>query len=95
MIGSKSVEHITIFSAKDSETIFTTNSLVSLIFLKVSFSLPSQPRLAGQNIIVGGLEHTPLKYEKGAKLNILLFETVETNAMGLGTIEPIISLCVS
>jgi hypothetical protein len=61
----------------------------------VSFSAPSQPRLAGQNTIVGDFEHTPLKYENGAKLKLLSLEIVETNAIGLGTIDPIMSLCTS
>ena len=65
------------------------------MLIKVSFSLPSHPLLAGANMIVGGFEQTPLKYEKGARLLIPLFEVVETKAIGLGTIEPIISLCVS
>ena len=47
----------------------------------MSFSAPSQPRLAGQNTIVGGFEHTPLKYENGAKLKLLSLEIVETNAI--------------
>ena len=92
---SKSVEHLTICSVIDSETILTTNSFVSLILINVSFSEPSHPLLAGANIIVGGLEHTPLKYEKGAMLFCLFFDIVDTNAIGLGTIEPIISLCIS
>ena len=48
-------------SAKDSEIIFTTNCLFFWILIRVSFLLPSQPLLAGANIIVGGLEQTPLK----------------------------------
>ena len=74
---------------------FTTNWLLSLILVRVSFSLPSQPRLAGANMIVGGFEQTPLKYEKGAILFFPSFDIVDTNAIGLGTIDPIISLCVS
>jgi hypothetical protein len=73
----------------------TTNSFVSRILTRVSFSDPSHPRLAGANIIVGGLEHTPLKYEKGAILFFPSLLAVETKAIGLGTIDPIINLCVS
>tara|TARA_B110000438_G_C15350151_1_gene451732 strand:- start:217 stop:348 length:132 start_codon:yes stop_codon:yes gene_type:complete len=43
-------------------------------------------------MIVGGLEQTPLKYEKGARFFIPFFEIVDTRAIGLGTIEPIMSL---
>jgi|TARA_Y100000748_G_C15434546_1_gene464586 hypothetical protein len=46
-------------------------------------------------MIVGGFEQTPLKYEKGAMLFPPSFDIVDTNAIGLGTIDPIISLCVS
>ena len=35
------------------------NSFDSRIFTSVSFSLPSQPLLAGANITVGGFEQTP------------------------------------
>jgi hypothetical protein len=41
---------------------------------------------------MGGLEVTPLKKEKGATLKIPDFEVVETRAIGLGTIEPIMSI---
>ena len=61
MSGSKSVLQAIICSTNDSDTRLMLNSLVSLIFFKVSFSLPSQPLLAGANIIVGGFEQTPLK----------------------------------
>ena len=44
-----------------AETIFTTNYSVSRILISVSFSSPSQPRRAGANMMVGGLEQTPLK----------------------------------
>ena len=43
----------------------------------------------------GGLEQIPLKYENGARFSSPSLEIVETNAMGRGTIDPIISLCVS
>ena len=62
------------------------------MFFNVSFSLPSHPLRAGANIIVGGLEQTPLKYEKGAILFDFFRLVVATNAIGLGIIDPIISL---
>ena len=43
----------------------------------------------------GGLEQTPLKYEKGAKLFFPSNDTVETSAIGLGNIDPIIILWFS
>jgi hypothetical protein len=46
-------------------------------------------------MMVGGLEHTPLKYEKGARFNVPFIEQVETKAMGLGRMEPIIILWFS
>jgi hypothetical protein len=43
-------------------------------------------------MIVGGLEQTPLKYENGAILFFPFLDNVDTNAIGLGTMEPIINL---
>jgi hypothetical protein len=43
----------------------------------------------------GGSEQIPLKYEKGARFSIPSFDSVDTNAMGRGTMDPIMSLCVS
>jgi len=43
-------------------------------------------------MIVGGLEHIPLKKENGATLYSPCLEIVDTRAMGRGTIDPIISL---
>ena len=42
--------------------------------------------------MVGGLEQTPLKYEKGARFKIPPGEQVDTSAIGRGTIDPIMSL---
>ena len=46
----------------------------------------------GQKSIVGGLALTPVKKLKGARLRIPSGLMLETNAMGRGTITPIISL---
>jgi hypothetical protein len=43
-------------------------------------------------MMVGGLAQTPLKYENGAKFGVPSFESVETRAIGLGTMEPIMIL---
>ena len=45
--------------------------------------------------MVGGLEQTPLKYEKGARFKIPSGEQVDTSAIGRGTIDPIMSLWLS
>lgn len=45
--------------------------------------------------MVGGLEQTPLKYEKGARFKTSSGEQVETKAMGRGKMEPIINLWFS
>jgi hypothetical protein len=45
--------------------------------------------------MVGGLEQTPLKYENGAKLFFPSNDIVDTSAMGLGNIDPIIILWFS
>jgi hypothetical protein len=42
--------------------------------------------------MVGGFEQTPLKNEKGATLFFPFLERVDTKAMGLGTMDPIINL---
>jgi hypothetical protein len=42
--------------------------------------------------MVGGFEQTPLKKENGATLSIPSLDFVETNAIGRGTIDPIINL---
>ena len=65
------------------------------MLFNVSFVCPSYPLLDGANIIDGGFEHTPLKYEKGAKLFFPFGDILDTSAIGLGSIEPIIILWFS
>src|SRR5262245_20904226 len=85
------------FCAYASIAALTTNcpvppSLTGLQLRSVSFAEPSA-LFAGQNRSVIGLEPTPLKNENGARLNDVPFgETVETNAIGLGTMQPMRSL---
>jgi hypothetical protein len=43
----------------------------------------------GQNSTVGGLGHTTLKKENGARLGLPLTLTVEIQPIGRGTTEPI------
>ena len=49
----------------------------------------------GQKQITGGLALTPVKKLKGARFGIPSGLSVETNAMGRGTMAPISSLYVS
>jgi hypothetical protein len=70
---------------------FTTNSFVASTFESVSFCKPSF-RITVENKIVGGFEQTPLKKLNGARFRIPSLLIVETSAIGLGTIEPIINL---
>ena len=90
--GGNSAEQMFIRSAISSDTTFTTNSPVASMLRIVSFLAPSLSRTMGQNSIVGGLALTPVKKLKGARLRIPSTFTVETNAMGRGTMTPIISL---
>lgn len=60
-------------------------------FLSVSLSDPSG-LFAGQKSSIIGSEPTPLKKEKGATFGRPSADTVETTAIGRGTIPPIMSL---
>src|SRR5438045_2477497 len=81
-----------IFSTKSSETIFTTNCLVSQMFRSVSFCSPSLPRTIGEKQITGGFALTAVKKLKGARFRMPPLLNVDTNAIGLGTITPTINL---
>jgi hypothetical protein len=48
--------------------------------------------MPGQNRTVGGLAHTALKNENGARFDSPLSSTVETQPIGRGRMEPIMIL---
>src|SRR5687768_57697 len=87
--GSASTEEVFMAGNKLSVTIFTTNSLVARTLFNVSFLLPSIPRISGQNNTVGGLEHTTLKKENGARLGRPCRSRLEIQPMGRGRTEPV------
>lgn len=74
----------------------TTNSpvppsLTGLALRSVSFSVPSS-LFAGQIITIIGSDPIAVKNENGARFTLPSTPTVETNAIGRGTIPPISSL---
>ena len=75
-----------------SVTTLTTNSPVTRMFCNVSFSCPSLKRRSGAKHTVGGSAATPVKNENGARFGTSCALQVETNAIGRGNIEPMISL---
>jgi hypothetical protein len=85
-----------------SLTTFTTNSPVSSTLRSVSLrrskigwlskAACAGVRTTGQNSTVGGLEPTPVKKLKGARLGTPLRSRVETSATGRGTMMPVMSL---
>src|ERR1700719_845607 len=93
--GGNSADVIFICCANSSDTVFTTNSRVTVMLCSVSFRGRGPRRRIGQKQITGGLALTPVKKLKGARFGIPSGLKVDTNAMGRGTIAPISSLYVS
>ena len=78
-------------SAMSSTTTLTTNSPVASTFARASFDFHSACR-ATPMTTVGGVYDTALKNEKGARFATPSPETVETRAIGRGTITPVRTL---
>src|SRR5579862_289792 len=76
--------------ARANGTTLTTNSLVAATLISVSFLLPSR-RLTGQKSTVGGLAPTPLKKLNGARFGMPLGEIVDTQAIGRGVMQEIMT----
>ena len=81
-----------ILAAKSSETMFTTNSRVAATLRSVSFCALSLPRTMGEKQIAGGLALMAVKKLNAARFRMPSVETVDTKAIGRGTIAPIKSL---
>src|SRR5260370_30064475 len=90
--GATSAEQIFICCANSSDTMFTTNSFVDRILFSVSLVAASRPRTIGQKQITGGLALIPVKKLKGARLRTPSGLIEDTNAIGRGTMAPIMSL---
>jgi len=73
-------------------TILTTNSPVVRTLRKVSLVPRSVERINGLNRTCGGLAHTALKKENGARFGRPSASKVEIHPIGRGTIEPIMTL---
>ena len=69
-----------------TETMFTTNSGTSRMFITVSFIDPSE-RLTTENARIGGDHDTPVKKLNGAKLVFPSLLIEDTQAIGRGIIE--------
>jgi hypothetical protein len=88
--GGYSPEHRFIWREISSLTMLTTNSLVSRTLFNVSFVEPFG-RTIGQKQITGGFALAPVKKLNGARFETPAALIVETKAIGLGTITPIIT----
>src|SRR5262245_45582479 len=84
--GGYSPEQTFIASAMSSLTTLTTNSFVARMLAMVSFG---GVRQTGPKPTTGGSAQKALKKENGARFSTPADDTVDTNAIGLGTTEPI------
>src|ERR1035438_683995 len=89
--GGNSAEVVFTCLINSSETMFTTKSPVRSMLLRVSFGCPSAFR-NGQKQTTGGFMLAAVKKLNGARLQMPAGLTVETKAIGRGTIAPTITL---
>jgi hypothetical protein len=86
------LEDSNIVFERDRETMFTTNSPVSSTLLNVSLS--DSPSGRGPTLMqsIGGWREATVKKLKGARLRTPSRLTVEVQAIGRGTTDPMSSL---
>src|SRR6516225_278786 len=87
-LAGKELAESTIFRHTGSVTTLKQNSPVSRTFLSVCFSVPSGLRAIVSEII-GGMTHTTVKKENGARLLTPPLLIVDAQPIGRGTTAPV------